>query len=107
MILSWIIRGGDPMSHRLFAVGLFAVLLPGVWAQTADPPTRELIERLLTRIDGLEKRVAELEKGGKTAQLVSLTTAEPPAAPAAPTQSPPPSAAEAMRMSHDQPPVPV
>ena len=59
------------MGYRLFAVGLFAVLLPGVQAQTADPATRELIERLLTRIDGLERRVAELEKGGTTALAVS------------------------------------
>jgi len=37
------------------------LLLP-VWtrAQTADPATRELIERLMSRIDTLEKRVAYL-----------------------------------------------
>jgi hypothetical protein len=78
-----------------------------VRAQPADPATRELIERLLTRIDGLEKRVSDLEKGGKTAQLASLTAPATPAASAAPAQAPSPSAAEAMRMSHDQPPVPV
>jgi hypothetical protein len=86
------------MSPRLFAVGLFAVLLPGARAQSADPATRELIERLLTRIDGLERRVAELEKGGTTARSASL------AAPA-PTSSPSPS--EAMHLTHDQAPVPV
>jgi hypothetical protein len=99
------------MSHRLLAIGLFAALLPGLRAQTADPATRELIERLLARIDGLEKRVADLEKGGVMA-LASNRAA--PAAPApvsppaaAPAQTPTPSAAEAMRMSHDQPPVPL
>jgi len=44
---------------------LFTILLLFVpvcmRAQPADPGTRELIEKLLARIDGLEKRVAELE----------------------------------------------
>lgn len=40
---------------------LFVVLAMGApWAaaQTSDPATKELIEKLLARIDGLEKRVA-------------------------------------------------
>src|SRR6202051_4955894 len=89
------------MSHRLFAIGLFVGLLPGVQAQTADPATRELIERLLTRIDGLERRVAELEKGGPKALATTRVT------PAAPAPSQAPSPTQAMPMSHDQAPVPV
>jgi hypothetical protein len=87
------------MSYRLIAIGLFAVLLPGVQAQTADPATRELIERLLNRIDGLEKRVSELEKGGPTTARST--------APAAPAQATQPSPTEALHLAHDQAPVPV
>ena len=87
------------MSYRLFAIGLSVGLLPGVQAQTADPATRELIERLLNRIDGLEKRVAELEKGGPT-----TARSIPPSAPAQAAQ---PSPTEAMHLAHDQAPVPV
>ena len=51
-------------------------------AQAADPATHELIEKLLARIDNLEKRVAELEseKAGHTATpsvSQELKTAEP------------------------------
>jgi hypothetical protein len=96
------------MSHRLFVIGLFAVLLPGARGQTADPATRELIERLLNRIDGLEKRVAELEKGGTTALATNRSAPTPVSPPApSPTQAPSPTPTEAMHMSHDQPPVPV
>jgi len=96
------------MSHRLFAVGLFAVLLPGARGQSADPATRELIERLLNRIDGLEKRVQELEKGGTTALATNRPTAVPVSPPApSPTQAPSLTPTEAMHMAHDQPPVPV
>jgi hypothetical protein len=87
------------MSYRLFAIGLFVVLLPGAQAQTADPATRELIERLLNRIDGLEKRVAELEKGGPTTARST--------APAAPAQAAQPSPTEAMHLAHEQAPVPI
>ncbi|HEX4595986.1 MAG TPA: hypothetical protein VH157_16990, partial [Bryobacteraceae bacterium] len=86
------------MRNRVFAIGLFVWVLPGVQAQTADPATRELIERLLTRIDGLEKRVAELEKPGTTSQAAN---------PAAPAKAPALSPTEAMHLAHDQPPVPV
>jgi hypothetical protein len=86
------------MRCRLFAIGLFAALLPGARAQTADPATRELIDRLLARIDGLERRVAELEKGGVTARSSGA---------AAPAQAPVPSPTEAMHLAHDQAPSPV
>jgi hypothetical protein len=87
------------MRYRPLAIGLFAVLLPGVQAQTTDPATRELIERLLNRIDGLEKRVAELEQGGPTTARST--------APTAPAQAAQPSPTEAMHLAHDQAPVPI
>ena len=86
------------MSHRLFAIGLVAALLPGMRAQTPDPATRQLIERLLTRIDGLEKRVAELEKAGATSQSVVSANPTPPASP---------SPTEAMHLAHEQAPAPI
>jgi len=80
---------------------LVAALLafrPG-WAgaQAADSTTRELIEKLQSRIDSLEKRVAELEK----------EKAEAGAPVAAPAQAAPTAAAavQAAHM-HDQAPVP-
>jgi hypothetical protein len=76
-------------------ITLCVILAPGTVAQTADPATKELIEKLLNRIDGLEKRVAELEKGSATARA-----AAPPAVRTAP------SATEAVHASHDAPPVP-
>jgi hypothetical protein len=87
------------MSYRLLAIGLFVVLLPGAQAQTTDPATRELIERLLNRIDGLEKRVADLEKGGPSTARST--------APAAPAQAQQPSPTEAMHLAHEQAPVPI
>jgi hypothetical protein len=77
-------------------------------AQSTDPATPELIQRLLDRIDKLEKRVAELERekasaGGGTPSA----TQQPPAAPIAPpAQQPPPVQVEPVPAthSHDQPP---
>ena len=80
------------MRHILLSLILFAIWAPRTHAQTTDPATKELIERLLARIDGLEKRVAELEKE------------KAPAAPAAPAKVLP--ATEAVHQSHDQPPTP-
>ncbi len=84
------------MSWRLLVIGLVVGVLSGASAQSTDAATRELIQRLLARIDGLEKRVSELERGGGTARAAA------PVVPVA-TQSP----AEAMHLSHDQgqPPV--
>jgi len=47
---------------------LFISLQGGASAQSIDASTKELVEKLLTRIDSLEKRVAELEseKAAKT-----------------------------------------
>lgn len=74
---------------------LLAGLMVAVgYAQTpaTDPATRALIEKLLERVDSLEKRLAELEKGGAPARPVAA--AQPAAAPTA------------VHQSHDTPPVP-
>jgi hypothetical protein len=47
-------------SFAAFAAAVFA-LAACARAQSADPATRELVDRLLARIDSLEKRVSELE----------------------------------------------
>jgi hypothetical protein len=75
------------MKTGMLGLALLVAMPIGSLAQTADPATRELIERLLARIDTLEKRVAQLEKGGA-----------PSTAAAAPVVAPP--------HAHDQAPVP-
>jgi len=81
---------------------VFAIGAPCSGAQAADPATKELIEKLLARIDGLEKRVAELEKGSATASANAPQAAASPA----PAPAKAPSAALAMHQSHDQAPAP-
>ena len=61
-------------------------MAPWACAQNMDPATRELIQKLQSRIDGLEKRIAELE----------AVKGAPPA--------PRPTAAELVHMTHDQAP---
>jgi hypothetical protein len=85
------------MSWRFIAIGFVAGCLPAASAQTTDAATQELIQRLLARIDGLEKRVAELERAGPARTAVAAAVA--PAAPQSPT--------EAVHMAHEQPPPPV
>jgi hypothetical protein len=81
---------------RIFPlIVLLAMGAPSARAQSTDPATKELIEKLLARIDGLEKRVVELEKGNAT------TTAA--AAPSPKAVS----ATQAMHQSHDQAPAPL
>jgi hypothetical protein len=81
-----------------FSIALFAV---GAWAQSADAPQQLSsadVQALLSRIDKLEKRVAELE---------AKQSASPAAAPAAPTQPTPesePGAAVAQEQA--KPPAP-
>ncbi len=76
------------MNSRLLLCIALALSLPGARAQTTDPATKELIDRLLSRIDSLEKRVAELEKGSGA-----------PVKPAVP-------ATQAIHEQHEQPPAP-
>ena len=71
------------MSRKIIVTLLITWIAPSARAQSMDPAVRELIERMQARIDGLEKRLAELEheKG---------------------TPAPRPSPAEAVHMTHDQ-----
>jgi hypothetical protein len=95
------------MRFRIAAALLFLrpITLAG---QSTDPATQELIQRLLDRIDKLEKRVAELERekasaGGSTPSA----TQQPAAAPITPpAQQPAPVQVEPVPAthSHDQPP---
>jgi hypothetical protein len=89
------------MSARQFAVCLFLALPNWAGAQTTDAATRELIERLLSRIDTLEKRVAQLENSRARAAVPATPTAAPVAPPAA-------APAETVQTTHqhDAPPLP-
>jgi hypothetical protein len=99
--------------RRVFvSIGVVALLVSRAAAQSTDPADKELIEKLLTRIDGLEKRVEELEKEKATASVAPAQPAPPspttiaaasPPAPAAPT---PAEAVEEAHLSHDQAPTP-
>src|ERR1039457_3505135 len=82
------------MTVRQILVGFLVALTPWAGAQTTDPATRELIERLLSRIDTLEKRVAQLENPGMRAMAPAAPAT---AAPAAVTQT---------AHAHDTAPVP-
>lgn len=75
---------GSGMRRRLTGIGFLLWMTPWACAQNMDPATRELIQKLQSRIDGLEKRIAELE----------AVKGAPPA--------PRPTAAEAVHMTHDQ-----
>ena len=83
------------MRRGLVCFGLILGGLAGAWAQTADPATRELVERLLARIDTLEKRVSDLERGSPK-----------PAASSTAAAGPARSATEAFHAAHDQAPGP-
>jgi hypothetical protein len=91
------------MKRTLPAVCLLLTL--GPWVHAQDATQTELIQKLLTRIDSLEKRVAELEKE-KTAATTVVATAGAPRveAPAQPAQTPPPT--EALHAGHDAAPSP-
>jgi hypothetical protein len=67
------------MRVRHLVMGLL-LALPRAGAQTADPATRELIERLLSRIDTLEKRVAQLENPRHDAVAAAAPATPAPAA---------------------------
>jgi hypothetical protein len=92
------------MKYALIFIGLSLGLLSGAQAQTSDAATRELIQKLMARIDSLEKRVGELEKANNAAALANAPATSVAPTSAAPTpQAPPPSplAAQAVH-SHDQ-----
>lgn len=50
------------MRYLLVVAGMPLLALSGAVAQTLDATTQDLIQKLMTRVDTLEKRVAELEK---------------------------------------------
>src|SRR5258706_11022841 len=81
------------MSRKSLLIALILALSPWAAAQTTDPATRDLIEKLLSRIDGLEKRAAELEK-------------EKPAALPPPAAQPARPAPDTIHTAHDQAPIP-
>ena len=78
------------MIRRIVVAGLL-VLAGRAQAQTPDPATRALLEKMQARIDSLEKRLAELEKGNASSHA---------ATPAAST----PTAAAAVHEAHDAAP---
>ncbi len=73
---------------RFVRIGLLVWMPACIWAQTTDPATKELIQKLLVRIDSLEKRVSELEQEKRSA----VATAPPS----------PRAAAEAIHRSHEE-----
>jgi hypothetical protein len=87
------------MRRTSLIVWLLVALAPPCAAQAVDSTTRDLIQSLLTRIDTLEKRVAELEQNAPP-----HAAAVPVPVPAAPAPPPPPSAMA--HMDHNQAPLP-
>src|SRR5678816_385180 len=86
------VRKGTSMIRTLLLAALMVVACQAQ-SPAPDAATRALIEKLLERVDSLEKRLAELEKGG---------TSPRPAAAVAQTAASP----AAVHQSHDTPPVP-
>jgi hypothetical protein len=62
---------------------VFLMLPAWLQAQNPDPATRELIEKLMSRIDSLEKRVVELEQGKAPVAAAAVASAAAPAQTAA------------------------
>jgi hypothetical protein len=81
------------MKSGWLALALFLALPSLGITQTTDPATKELIDRLLARIDSLEKRVVQLEQGNPSARAATPIVPTTPASPAT-------------AHSHDQAPVP-
>ena len=74
------------MSRSVLLAGLLVSLSPWAQAQAPDAATRELIQKLMARIDSLEKRVVELEQGKAPPAAPAVTAA---VAPHAHDQAPP------------------
>jgi len=94
------------MKVGVVAFGLLLMMPAWAGAQSTDAATQELIQQLLTRIDGLEKRVAELER--EKAAVSSAAPAPSVETPApAPQQTKPVAAQPPPNIhAHDQLPVP-
>jgi hypothetical protein len=69
------------MRRERYIFGLLLALTMKAGAQPASSTERDLIEKLLSRIDGLEKRVAELEQE-RVAKSVTPTAPQTPKSPA-------------------------
>jgi len=92
------------MRRKIAIVGILLGLAPWARSQTTDAATQELIQKLLARIDGLEKRVAELEKEKSAAVAPGAAPAA--VAPAAVTAPPPAAPQNAdVAHTHDQAPI--
>jgi hypothetical protein len=69
-----------------------------------DPATRELIQKLLSRIDTLEKRVSELEQNTPTRIATPTSASSAAVVPALPSVQP--ASTKGRMMDHDQAPLP-
>src|SRR4051794_2451177 len=68
------------MNRRALTTGIWLIASFCAHAQAPDPATRELIEKLLARIDGLEKRISQLEtENGPRAAATATAAVKPPA----------------------------
>ncbi len=85
------------MKRVFLVISVVALLVSRAGAQTTGASTNELLQKLINRIDDLEKRMAELEKENAALRQASSQTA-----PAAPAPLPPPQEA----MNHAQAPAP-
>src|SRR5579872_4439583 len=88
------------MKRTLPAVCLLLALTP--WVRAQDAAQAELIQKLLTRIDSLEKRVEELEKEKSGGAVVAAA----PVVPAAESAQNRPAPAPVAAHSHDTAPAP-
>src|SRR5438105_1635927 len=77
------------MRRKRLIIG-FLLALPAPGPQATDSTTQDLIQKLLARIDGLEKRIAELEQQGAAKGVVAT---------ALPALKP---ATEAVHATHDE-----
>jgi hypothetical protein len=91
------------MKRTLPAVCLLLALAP--WIRAQDAAQAELIQKLLTRIDSLEKRVEELEKEKSGAAVVAVAPVAPAPEVAQTRPAPAPSPVVAPH-SHDTAPAP-
>ena len=86
--------------RELRSFGIFFLLSAAAWGQPAQPSQTELIQRLLQRIDQLEKRVTELE-GARTPKPTETTAPTPAPGAMQPSTAAAPGAMATMAGDHD------